>query len=421
MANEFYVKPVDISQGLTGLGNALQQRRKEKQAQDRMKEIKGAMQEAFDSGDPKNMAKVALTYPESAQALNAAFGFLKDSQGNEPTKRIVMDTYRRTLADPENASDYLAEGINQVSDMGGEPTTMLTDLGMLRQNPDAALKSIAMWYAGADPEGYQSAFGGESQTSLIQNMRAAGIDPQSKKGREIIEENLRGAGKTNINIGTSEDGGYGASQGVFAKELAKRQAEQFGKQTELADSADENIALAEEMTSILDRGLETGALTPARTGIDKLSQSALGFSLTGLDTSDAERFEAGSNRLAKMLRTPGEGVMTDKDFEVYKKSTANLGTSPEGNRRALTAFKTVQQRNKEKAREMEGWVSKTGSLDGFKAYWDKYMEKNPLFSGEFDPAGEQKKTRSDGWVLMTDADGNKAYVSPDRTQFEVVE
>jgi len=222
--------------------------------------------------------------------------------------------------------------------------------------------------------------GAQKPSAFESKLIAAGYRPGTLEFQEAAREQLRKPSGTTVNLNTGD--GYGADKGEFLKALGKKQADQWLAQSELAQQADQNIAKAEEMLGILNRGLETGALAPLSSGINKFSQSAFGYNLTGLDPAEAERFEAISNQLAKQLRVPGEGVMTDKDFEIYRASTANLGATPQANRLAINSFVRAQRRNQEKAEQMDQWIKENGSMTGFQRYWNRYMTENPLYSEE---------------------------------------
>ena len=250
---------------------------------------------------------------------------------------------------------------------------------------------------------YQMALGPEEKTALLREMDAAGIDPASPEGQQLIRDRYAKA-STNINIGGQGEDGFGASKKKFAEKLAEKQANQWESQTEAASSAEENIAAADEMLTLLNQGLETGGLTPLRAGVDKLSKAAFGFSLTGVDPDMADRFQGLSTKLSRQLRQPGEGIMTDADAKAYEKVIGGLGTGVEANRSSINAFKKTQQRNREKAAEMDAWVSKTGTLDGFKDYWNRYMKQNPLFVSEEQEGGGAASIQvgavQDGYVYL---------------------
>ncbi|MEO1892532.1 MAG: hypothetical protein ABGX84_06945 [Alcanivorax sp.] len=242
------------------------------------------------------------------------------------------------------------------------------DAALPEQFDSGAYRKIAATASMAEPK----------QTSFENKLVNAGYTPGTPEYQEAARKLLYKPSGTTVNLNTGD--GYSADRGEFLKALGKKQADQWLAQSELAQQSDSNIAKAEEMLGILNRGLETGALAPLSSGINKFSQSAFGYNLTGLDPAEAERFEAISNQLAKQLRVPGEGVMTDKDFEIYRASTANLGATPQANRLAINSFVRAQRRNQEKAEQMDQWIKENGSMTGFQGYWNRYMTENPLYS-----------------------------------------
>ena len=162
---------------------------------------------------------------------------------------------------------------------------------------------------------YQMALDPQEKTALLKEMDAAGIDPASPEGQQLIRDRYAKA-STNINIGGQGEDGFGASKKKFAEKLAEKQANQWETQTEAASSAEENIAAADEMLTLLNQGLETGGLTPLRAGVDKLSKAAFGFSLTGVDPDMADRFQGLSTKLSRQLRQPGEEPRSLNDREI---------------------------------------------------------------------------------------------------------
>lgn len=392
MPNEFYVAPGnEFGGGLAGLGQSLQQygqlkqqRQKEDEMKARMRAGGEAAKAAFESGDPNAMAKVALEYPELSQGLERAYNFRSDA-----TKQNMLEGMRRVLSG-EDANAVFEDRVRTVAEAGGDPTDTVLEWQRYRENPEASLNNIKMSFAALDPKGYEAMFSTEKPSAIEQKLVAAGYQPGTPEYQAAARRLLEKSGGTTVNIGAQgTDGQFGASRDVFAKKLAEKQANQWEDQTEAASSAEENIAAADEMLNILNQGLETGALTPLRAGVDKLSKAALGFSLTGVDPDMADRFQGLSTKLSRQLRQPGEGIMTDADAKAYEKVIGGLGTGVEANRASINAFKKTQQRNREKASEMDAWVAKTGNLDGFKEYWNKYMKQNPLLGDVKAPTGNQ--------------------------------
>lgn len=149
--NPFMIDPsLDVTPALAGLGQTIERIGERKRAEARFNEVQGAMQGAWRSGDPNKMMEVSIQYPEARETMQMAFGM-----ANKETAAISRDTYQRILVDPENAEEHLTRGIEGVSEYGGRPNSMMSDLGMWRRDPKAAYKKIMMSYAATDPEGFK--------------------------------------------------------------------------------------------------------------------------------------------------------------------------------------------------------------------------------------------------------------------------
>lgn len=168
--NPFYIDPtMGRSKGqneFAGLGQVIKESRDQKAAQLKQQQARDAYSQAVQSGDPKELSRFMSQYPELAESAKSSFGFT-----NEQTEPIVRDTYQRVLADPSNAEQYLADGIDQVGQAGGKPINMAQDLMMMRRDPESALKNIRMGYASMDPKGYAALSAGQGGTEDTANIK----------------------------------------------------------------------------------------------------------------------------------------------------------------------------------------------------------------------------------------------------------
>lgn len=199
MANPFYVQPAQFGQGLQALAGSVQQFGQQRAEEQRRQEqaeyeqaAKQAMIDAFQSNDPAAIRSAILQYPEIGETAKQMFGFT-----NEQTERVARETYRRVLSDPENASAYMQQGIEQVRALNGRPDMMTRDFQMLQENPEAALQNIRAGYAAlaSEPE-FEAMFGGQQDpTAFMQEMMAAGIEPGSQEYKDAVLERY-GKGQT---------------------------------------------------------------------------------------------------------------------------------------------------------------------------------------------------------------------------------
>lgn len=161
--NPFYVEPGnDFSGGLQGLGAIAGQYRQEREKKSKAEEIKAAVAQAYKSGDPEQMAQVAIQYPEVQQTLQSLYGFR-----NERTKQNALDTYKSVLANKQNpqaALDAINERIAFVESQGGDPSTVsiqardnLQKMIQSGQDPSPFFRAAELEYAGiASPQEWQA-------------------------------------------------------------------------------------------------------------------------------------------------------------------------------------------------------------------------------------------------------------------------
>lgn len=145
------------------------------------------------------------------------------------------------------------------------------------------------------------------------------------------------------------------------------------------------------------------ALSVYDSAMANLTQS-LGGTLTGPGagwipamTANAQIAEGAMAAMAPVLksifRTAGEGTFTDKDQELLEKMIPNRNDLPEARAAKIAGIDAIVR-------------AKLGT------------------SQQATPAQQNQQntppTNQQGWRLMTDAQGNRAYVSPDGSQFEEV-
>lgn len=315
--NPFYIEPAgDYGGQLAGLGQAIQavgakreEEQKVKAAKDRFLKIQNEAVEAYRSNDPSQMAEFSLKNPEWGESMKLAIGF-KD----ERTEAAMADAYRNIMADPDNAEEILIGGIKRVDALGGRPDAMITDLGMYRRNPEAALKSIKMAYAGFDPEGWsalQKARGSGGPDIGKYNPRdytVASFAEFRKSGDPGVLE--RYTEKT-IDVGgvphrlvpgttneyepitTTEE--VAASEAVIAgtKEASTQAIKESQKAFERIGPIRQNIANYDEVIRLVDEGAGTGVIESrlpsfqdASIQLDNL-QGQLGLDVVGQTTFGA--------------------------------------------------------------------------------------------------------------------------------------
>lgn len=162
MANPYYVDPfggVNVGQiygqALTGIGQALGQRRQLQQEQQKKNEAIGAIREAVNSGDNEKIADTMLQYPEYSKLISDQIGFRSDA-----TKQNMIGGMQKILSNPADTERILTERIQMVESEGGDASGTRRELELYRQDPEGYIPHVELGYALLDPAGskaYQAA------------------------------------------------------------------------------------------------------------------------------------------------------------------------------------------------------------------------------------------------------------------------
>lgn len=191
-----------------------------------------------------------------------------------------------------------------------------------------------------------------------------------------LEERLKAAGKTEVNINQTGEKEY-------EKQSAKDFAEMNRKMIEGAQSARMKLGTLTRMDQLLsDPKIYSGAGGEQVLTAKKLAKAA-GFDVG--DVSGPEAIRAIGNQFALELRNPAggagmPGAMSDKDREFLQASVPGLTQTPEGNRKIVDYMKRVAQRSLDVERLRQDYVKKNGRLnEGFYRELDQYSSAHPLF------------------------------------------
>lgn len=146
--NPFYVQPGgDMTPGLAGLGQVIggiRQQREAEQSEREKRDIQARTAKAIQSGDVMQIIEATKYNPDLQKQALASFGVTNPLSGE-----VAVSTYKRAISDPENAIQHLMRGTEDVQAAGGQPTMMMRDIELLKENPEAGMKNIRAGYAAA--------------------------------------------------------------------------------------------------------------------------------------------------------------------------------------------------------------------------------------------------------------------------------
>lgn len=202
---------VDLTAGrgfgdrLSGLGSLIGQGRerkrleKEKAEQQRvLQEARKKAQAAVASNDPAAMADILSEFPQLADEMEASM-----SIGGEMRERQKADqrqTFEKILADPARAQDILGDQIDYLQRGSRDPSQSIELFEEFGTDPDQALKTVEMMYAGAvgpeDYRAYQDAIATDTgeATTAMQTLQARAEASGMTAGTSEYQEFMRYGG-----------------------------------------------------------------------------------------------------------------------------------------------------------------------------------------------------------------------------------
>lgn len=94
-----------------------------------------------------------------------------------------------------------------------------------------------------------------------------------------------------------------------------------------------------------------------------------------------------------------KGAITEQEMALFKKAVPGLGQTPEANREIARMLKAGAERTRTRARFMEAYAGRRGTLQGAEDAWNAYMQENPIITRD----GEAVKVAPEGnWSSYLD-------------------
>jgi len=153
--NPYYVQQAnyDTKPVMSGINQVLETTR----VLNKKKQMKEAMMNAFQSGDPTAVANFVAEYPEAQEGLGKAMGFK-----SEATKKNYLDTMRGILSVnssdlPPEEKDAKIRGMLQtrndyVKSQGGTPSDTEAGVELYNKDPEGFLRATELGYSAMAPK-----------------------------------------------------------------------------------------------------------------------------------------------------------------------------------------------------------------------------------------------------------------------------
>lgn len=327
--NPFYVQPFggygpDIVRGIGGIAKGYREQQAAEQAAQAKAVQQQEMQTAFSSGDPNQVASLMIKYPDMRETITAAAG-----HRDEATKQNMAITIRASLANPSKAPQIIQARIDALRATYGEDTNLDDSLeAALEANdsPEQFLQSLEMIAPAYLDEQEWEAYSKrmepkeDKQTTLMQNLQAAGLKPGSTEYQQAVLEYIKKPAGTTINMGDARVMEKATEGQLAASGFANRVA------TANADL----------------EGLEDSGYVPGSLG-EKIATITPGGNY--LLSDDAQKYEgAKQDFITAVLRKESGAVISDDEFiREDKKYFPQPGDSP----------KTIKEKRKRRANQLK--------------------------------------------------------------------
>ena len=209
---------------------------------------------------------------------------------------------------------------------------------------------------------------------------------------------------------------------VMGEKLSEVDAKQFETLTREAQTSQKYINELDVMQSLLDSGIDTGPLAGRLIGVKGLINDIFGGAAPGIfDEEEIARQEAMvaiSNQLALIARNPDSGgglpgATSNKDLQFLKGIVPSVVKTEEGNRLLIFIMRKRHENAVEKARQMDDYIRKNRSLEGFNDQWQKWLDTEGSFSDQ------QRERILEGF--KNDRKGDGTAIDPNQETTDITE
>jgi len=366
--NPFYVAPaqVDVSSAMQGFGSLISENREQR----RKEQLKQGLMQAYQSGDPDQVAEFSAANPESSAVLGQMLNFR-----NEMTAKNYDDSLKNFLSNPtrETLVPMMEERTEQA-------------VVAFESDPDSFIRRSEMALATRDPKAYEAykeqkgiGAGGLKLQELDLKRQANDIrrlENEARKDEQMLKRETNELKRDELKLKIEEK----------RDKIDQKRKDVQAAEVSAVDTLDSSIAKVDSLLNHpgFEAAVGMSSAVPSIPGTERANFEA------ELESFDAALFTSA----VKQMR--GLGSLSDAEG---KRISAAIGAiSPrmteEGMRKSLNTIKAGFELAK--SRTNQGATAPTTP-----------------------PTTELPLTDARGGQLTIDANGNKAYMYPDGTFQEV--
>ena len=158
---------------------------------ERAKQAQAALQSIANDRSPDNLARQLMLFPELKEQVAASESILSEAEKTAANqlRAEVLSMYKAGNKDAARAR--IETQMNAYKNTPGKEKEAAASEALLKSfdvNPDSVILPMSIQLAQSDENLYKTLYGNSELTSFQKNLVAAGIDPNSERGRTLSQQ-----------------------------------------------------------------------------------------------------------------------------------------------------------------------------------------------------------------------------------------
>jgi hypothetical protein len=193
--NYTIASPAEAFQKAYAFGDAITQRQQQQAqqaaAQQRTQQVNDALVSIANDRSPENIAQKLLMFPELKEQITQSESVLGEAERKSANslRAEVISLARSGNVDAARARlETQAQAYANTPGKEQQAQAAQSLLQAFDRNPEAVILPMTIQLAQSDEKLYGTLFGAGEMTAFQKNLAAAGIDPNSDRGRQLAEQ-----------------------------------------------------------------------------------------------------------------------------------------------------------------------------------------------------------------------------------------
>lgn len=141
--------------------------------------------------------------------------------------------------------------------------------------------------------------------------------------------------------------------------------------------------------------------------------------IEGVFDAEIEEMQSLTDKITPLMRQGMPGAASDTDVRMFRGATFGPDKSPEVNSNIIIGMQTAAQNAQERLAFMEAYAGQQNTLRGANEAWQKYLNANPIFDPNGDPATPTINAGRQSWrEYFTEGPKQSGLSADERAELE---